>query len=164
VVTPHFSYNLNFLPQFRLSPDALTAFTKAQPAASKFLHKDPRFDVEKPAGGFAGFGIKQDVAGVLKEIHTKFPAAESELKAAYYDPHQMMAGILEGMFDKGELAYTKPAAGHHGFLTRSEGPCTFCDNDHWKFPKGCPYGKPKEAQFKTGFLEKVAAAIVAGAE
>jgi hypothetical protein len=34
-------------------------------------------------------------------------------------------------------------------------------NDHWKFPKGCPYGKPDEKQYTIGFLEKVIAAMIA---
>ncbi len=36
------------------------------------------------------------------------------------------------------------SAGDH--LVRSDGPCQFCDNDHWRFPGGCPYGKPAESE------------------
>jgi hypothetical protein len=163
VITPHFSYDINFLPQFRMSPDVLKAFTTKYPAASKFLHTDPRIQVEKPAGGFAAFGIIKDSAAVLADIKKKFAPATKELMATYYDPHQMMAGVLEAMFDKGQMSYTKGTGGHKGFLSRNDGPCTFCVNQHWSFPQGCPYGKPEEKQLPIGFLEKVAEAMMAGA-
>ncbi|MBD0371604.1 MAG: GTPase, partial [Pyrinomonadaceae bacterium] len=165
IITPHFSYDVNFVPQFRMSADALKAFTAKYAAASKFLHTDPRIQVEKPAGGFAAFGIMKaaDAPPVLVEIKKKFASAAPTLMADYYDPHQMMADVLEAMFDKGQLSYTPPKSGHHGFLSRTDGPCTFCVNDHWKFPQGCPYGKPEEKQLPVGFLEKVAAAMMAGA-
>ncbi len=47
-----------------------------------------------------------------------------------------------------------------GYLTRGEGPCSFCVNARWQFPEGCPYGKPAEASPPPGFLEKVAAEVV----
>jgi hypothetical protein len=75
----------------------------------------------------------------------------------------MMAGVLEAMFDKGQMSYTKATGGHKGFLSRNDGPCTFCVNQHWSFPQGCPYGKPEEKQLPIGFLEKVAEAMMAGA-
>jgi hypothetical protein len=162
VITPHFSYNVNFLPQFRMGENALNAFASAYPDASKFLNTDPRIEFQKPAGGFAAFGLKANASAVLAEMKTKFPSAANELEAAYYDPHQIMAGVLEAMFDKGELSYTKGAGGQPGFLSRGEGPCTFCVNDHWTFPKGCPYGKPEEKQYPIGFLEKVVAAMLSG--
>jgi len=160
VVTPHFSYDVNFLPQFRMSNETLKAFTTAHPDAAKFLHTDPRIQVEKPAGGFAAFGIVKDTAAVLAEIKTKFASAASALMATYYDPHQMMAGVLEEIFNKGQMSYAPPKNGHAGFLSRSDGPCTFCVNDHWKFPQGCPYDKPAEKQYPAGFLNKVAAAMI----
>lgn len=163
VITPHFSYNVNFLPQFRMSTEAFKAFSVAHQNAAQFLNTDPRIEVEKPAGGFAAFGVKVDPAGVLAEIQTKFASAANELMATYYDPHQMIAGVLEEMFDRDQLSYTKGVGGQPGFLSRSDGPCTFCVNDHWSFPKGCPYGKPDEKQFPIGFLEKVAEAIMSGA-
>lgn len=163
VITPHFSYDENFLPQFRMSPEALKAFTAANPDASNFIHTDPRMAYEKPQGGYSGFAITKDKAAVLAELKTKFKSAFGELMAAYYDPHQMMADVLQKMFSKKQLSYTKPKGGHPGFLTRTDGPCTFCVNDHWTFPKGCPYGKPEEKQYPIGFLEKVADEVMGAA-
>ena len=76
----------------------------------------------------------------------------------------MMASVLDAMLKKGELSYGKVGDGTVGdieALTRNEGACKFCVNDHWKFPLGCPYGKPDEPSPKPGYLEKVAAAFVA---
>jgi len=162
VVTPHFSYDDNFLPQFRLSPDALNAFKAAQPAAAQFLQTDPRIKSVTQPGSYPAFGIIRDTAAVLTEIKTKFPAAAGQLLAAYYDPHQMMAGVLAEIFNKGQMTYTPAKNGHPGFLSRNDGPCTFCVNEHWKFPQGCPYGKPDEQQLPIGFLDKVVATMMAG--
>jgi len=165
VVTPHFSFSANFLPQFRMSSDDLKKFEAAQPAAYKFLNTDPRMDFVKPQGGYAAFGIKNetDKAAVLSELKTKFASAYKQLMACYYDPHQMMADLLAEMFTKGELSYTPPKDGHEGFLSRNDGPCTFCVNHRWTFPLGCPYGKPDEKQYPVGFLEKVATKLMSGA-
>jgi hypothetical protein len=160
VITPHFSYDSNFLPQFRFSAEALKAFTQKFPAAVDFLHNDKRMEFEKPLGGFTGFAIRQDTAAVLAEIKQKFKPAYKQLMAGFYDPHQMMAGVMEELYKKGELSYTPATASQAGFLSRSAGPCTFCVNDHWQFPQGCPYAKPEEKQYPAGFLEQVAAAIV----
>ncbi|HVG35308.1 MAG TPA: hypothetical protein VM911_19735 [Pyrinomonadaceae bacterium] len=164
VVTPHFSFSANFLPQFRMSSDDLKKFESSQPAAYKFLNTDPRMDFVKPQGGYAAFGIKNeaDKAAVLAEIKTKYASAYKQLMACYYDPHQMMADLLEEMFNKGELSYTPPKDGHEGFLCRTDGPCTFCVNHRWTFPLGCPYGKPEEKQYPIGFLEKVATKLMSG--
>jgi hypothetical protein len=72
----------------------------------------------------------------------------------------MMTTVLTSMYGK-ELTYATPKNGHASHLTRSSGPCGFCVNRHWKFPEGCPYGKPDEKQYPIGFLEKVTAAMIA---
>jgi len=46
------------------------------------------------------------------------------------------------------------------YLSRADGLCQFCENSHWRFPQGCPYGKPKEKQYAMGFLEKVAREVI----
>ena len=77
----------------------------------------------------------------------------------------MMAGVLEDAYADGELSYVAPRQGQPGFLSRAVGPCAFCVNDHWKFPLGCPYGKPGQPPLPGGLLDKAAAAIVkAGAK
>jgi hypothetical protein len=97
----------------------------------------------------------------MNELKQKYPPAVAELRPDLYDPHEMMFAVLNKMYGK-ELTYIESKDGGSGYLARTGGPCTFCLNDHWKFPKGCPYGKPDEKQYTIGFLEKVAAAMLAG--
>jgi hypothetical protein len=95
----------------------------------------------------------------LTELKQKYATAEPALMPAFYDPHQMMADVLANMYGK-DLTFTAAKAGHSGFLTRGDGPCQFCVNERWKFPKGCPYAKPDEKQYTVGFLEQVVAALI----
>src|SRR5207245_6262465 len=44
VITPHFSYNEDFVPQFRMSPQAFEAFEMRYPLAAEFLQKDLRIN------------------------------------------------------------------------------------------------------------------------
>ena len=161
VITPHFSYNENFVPQFRMSPQAFEAFEMHYPLAAEFLQKDPRISFQKHPGSFVAAGIERDAAAVINEIKQKYPGAAAELRPDLYDPHAMMTSVLKNMYGK-ELTYIESKDGGSGYLARGGGPCTFCVNDHWKFPKGCPYGKPDERQYTIGFLEQVAAAMLAG--
>jgi hypothetical protein len=159
VISPHFSYKENFLPQFRMSPQMYGTFANQYPAVADFLRTDPRLIFQKPAGGFVVAGVKTHACAVMAELKAKDPAAAAELLQCFYDPHSMMAVTLEQMYEAGQLAYSSPTKGKPGFLTRGAGPCEFCVNDHWKFPKGCPYGKPHEPKYPVGFLEKVTAAM-----
>ena len=161
VITPHFSYSDNFLPQFRMSPEAFDAFAQNYSRAAEFLQKDSRIRFQKQPGTFVAAGMERDPAGVLNELKREYPAAEKALMPDLYDPHAMMTAVLKNMYGT-ELTYTESRAGSPGYLTRSNGPCTFCVNDHWKFPRGCPYGKPDEKRYSIGFLEKVTARMLAG--
>jgi len=164
VITPHFSYDENFMPQFRMSEQAFGEFEKAFPSAAAFLQNDPRIKFQRIAGSFVSAGIQKDVPEVLADIKRTYASASTQLMAVYFDAHQMMAAVLEQLYQNGKLSYTSSKNGSPGFLSRGEGPCTFCVNDHWKFPKGCPYGKPDEKQYPVGFLEQVAKAMVGSSE
>jgi hypothetical protein len=159
IITPHFSYKENFIPQFRMNLQTFKAFAIQYPALADFLQRDPRLIFQAPAGSFVAVGITKDVPAVMADLKAKNSSAAADLMQYFYDPHRMMATVLEQMYAVGQLAYTNPVDGNPGFLTRGSGPCTFCVNDHWKFPKGCPYGKPDERKYPVGFLEKVTAAI-----
>jgi hypothetical protein len=158
VITPHFSYSENFVPQYRMNAQALAAFEKKHPEAASFLQHDPRVRIQKPVGGFVAIGLIKDAATVRAELDRTYKASAA-LDPFFYDPHGMMAGILEKMFGN-ELTYTNSKGGAPGYLSRSSGPCSFCVNEHWKFPKGCPYGKPDVKKYTKGFLDRVAAAMV----
>jgi hypothetical protein len=93
-------------------------------------------------------------------LQQQFPAASKILETGYYDPHPMMASVLQQMYSRGELSWHDKGDGT-GYLARNEGSCRFCVNRHWQFPNECRYGKTVEAQPPVGYLEKVAAQIVA---
>jgi hypothetical protein len=161
VVTPHFSYGKNFLPQFRISKAAWASFKEKFAACAKFLQNDPRMHLSTDNGAFLGFEMRDDAGAVLAEIEKNWPEAHTRLMPCFYDATAMMAVVLEDLYGKGTLTFVAPHGGHAGYLARSNGPCSFCDNRHWKFPLGCPYGKPHEPQLPAGFLEKVAEKIAA---
>jgi hypothetical protein len=164
VITPHFSYNENFVPQFRLSQEAWKAFAARYADAAHFLQTDPRFLFQNKPGTYVAAGIQKDVKTVLAELKKKFADANQALEPCFYDAHADMAQILGQLYDAGSLAWTPAKGAKGGYLSRAAGPCQFCDNKHWKFPQGCPYDKPAEKQYPVGYLDKVAKAIVAHAK
>ena len=161
IVTPHFSYDENFLPQFRLSRNWLKAFVKKYPRCAKFLKDDPRITFHKASYAYSSFTFeKKDAQDVLDTIQKDYPDAwQDDLRSSYYDPHQMMADVMQGMYEDGTLSYSDGAGGHAGHLGRTEGSCHFCVNRFWTFPEGCPYGKNEEEPPPPGFLERVASEI-----
>lgn len=160
VITPHFSYDYNFYPQFRLSPNDWKAFAAEKAAASKFLSTDPRLLFQQPPGAYVGIGFPPAAGSAMADFKKEFAAAYAALKVFFYDPHNQMAAVLSDLFNRGEVAWTAGDSKNPGYLSRGNGPCQFCDNSHWKFPLGCPYGKPSEKQYAIGFLENVAAKII----
>lgn len=162
VITPHFSYDYNFYPQFRLSPDAWKAVSAKYPAAAEFLSTDPRVRFVASPGAYVAAGFLQDsAAATLADFKTKFAAAYAEIQDCFYDPHADMSSVLTALFQSGELSWNPGNAHSTGFLSRTDGPCQFCENSQWKFPEGCPYSKPQEKQYPEGFLESVAAQVIA---
>jgi hypothetical protein len=162
VVTPHFSYNTNFVPQLRLSPAQWQQIQAQSPACAEFLQKDPRltYVIPEKESDYTAFWVHEDAQGLLADIDRSFPDFAPMLRAGFYDAHQMMGSVLADLYAKGELAYGPAGAAPGEVLTRNEGSCHFCVNQYWQFPPGCPYGKINEAPPSPGFLEQVTAAIV----
>ncbi len=162
IVTPHFSYNTNYLPQFRMNQDDWKSFESNYPECYEFLTTDKRlhFVAAKKQGYFVAIEVIADLIKVLSELKTSYNEALTVLWNYYYNPHREMAKVLEDLYVKGELAYSNEKNGKPGYLTRTEGSCHFCVNDHWKFPLGCSYGKTKESQPPPGYLQQVASQMV----
>jgi hypothetical protein len=166
VVTPHFSYSSNFLPQIRMSQSAWTALQASDAACAKALMNGaPEIVYQAPVEkyDYVAFVMQPDTAAAtLAGLETSYPGSAAALKAGSYDPHAMMAGVLSGLYASGELTYGPVAAGGAlQALGRTEGSCRFCANSHWTFPGECRYGKTEEAPPPAGYLEQVAAALVA---
>ena len=64
VNTPHFSYNENFVPQFRISPEAFVVLAGDYPTAAEFLQKDSRINFQKRTGSFVAIGMEREAATV----------------------------------------------------------------------------------------------------
>lgn len=161
VITPHFSYNTNFTPQWRLSPAEWKNMQAKEPAVAKLLENDRRVVYQPPAKpeDFAAFLVQKDSSELLAQIEAMSATAATTLRRGFYDAHATMAAVLDDMYKKGELRYGR--VGNIDALTRTEGPCKFCVNENWKFPLGCPYGKPDETSPEPGWLESVTDALVA---
>jgi len=165
IITPHFSYNENFLPQFRLSPEAWSSFSEAQPECVTAmtpergftLVKDPQHPDNYVALQLPGDEAKR--AEALAWLQQSYPMAYSILEPNFYDPHTQMASVLDDLWAKKVLSWHVDPEGH-GYLSRTPGPCHFCSNRHWQLPFGCSYGSDKEKPLPAEFLEKVAAKLV----
>jgi hypothetical protein len=188
VITPHFSYDVNFLPQFRLSPadfasftqqfpDCLAALTPANgfqlvpgnpgPSASQAPSTSqvvppglPPPAVAPSVATYTAVRMPADATACLAFLAQNFPEANSFLQPFFYDPHAMMAGVLDGLFADGSLVYQTNPDGT-GYLGRNAGACQFCVNSRWQLPLGCPYGKNLEQQPPPGWLERVAVQVAA---
>lgn len=163
IVTPHFSYNTNFLPQFRMSGDDLATFEKDYADCFAYFKNSKDIDIVpgEESEDYTAIQIVSNTHEVFEALEKRFSKALKVLSLDYYNPHRQMAKVLEGLYTGGKLSYVKSENDKKGYLTRSEGACSFCVNDHWKFPLGCPYDKPEESAPPVGFLKKVAAQIVA---
>jgi hypothetical protein len=161
VVTPHFSYATNFMPQLRLAPATWAQLQIDDVPCAQFLRSDERITYVPgaEADAYAEFLLHRDSAGVLANLAARFPASAATLEASFYDPHAMMAGVLDAMYTGGDLSYGPVGGGSAQALARTDGSCRFCVNERWQFPLGCPYDKPAEQPPPPGFLEQVAQSL-----
>ncbi|WP_082597093.1 hypothetical protein [Pseudovibrio sp. POLY-S9] len=153
VVTPHFSYDTNFLPQFRLSSDWFAELKEKSPECVHYLETNPEITYVPGNGdGYDAFQFSAENAPqILKTIKSQWPEVWPDLEKSFYDAHATMADVLRYMYREGKLTWDDKG----DYLSRSAGPCQFCVNEHWKFPLGCPYGKPEEKPLPIGFLNQV---------
>jgi hypothetical protein len=168
VITPHFSYDANFLPQYRCSQPDWTAFEGVHADIVAQLTTAHGFtlvrpDPARPADPVV-LQLSPDAAATaasrawLKQTSADAFAA---LEARFFDPHAMMSSVLEELYRRKVLAWERDDAGP-GHLTRSDGSCRYCVNDRWQFPDECRYGKHLETSPPPGFLERVAAQLISG--
>jgi hypothetical protein len=168
VVTPHFSYDTNFVPQVRLSPDGWEHLQQRDPACAWALTTDPDITVVAPeqAGDFTAFRLggtaagPGDAAAKLAALTTRFPTSAGQLRDGFYDPHALMGAVLVDLYQQRELGFAPVRPDTGQVLTRTEGSCQFCVNKWWRFPEGCPYDKPDEPAPAPGHLARVAAAAL----
>lgn len=153
VVTPHFSYDDNFVPHTRFSPRAWGEFRATEPEAVEALEAEERI-LEPSRDGYIPVDIRD-----LGDVGLRFPGAVRHLLRNFYEPVQMIASALIQEAVMGNLTFDDA----QGRLARADGSCHFCVNGAWQFPEGCVYEKPDEARQPDGFLEAVVAKAVATA-
>ncbi|MDE1878029.1 MAG: GTPase [Thaumarchaeota archaeon] len=166
VITPHFSYSKFFVQQFRMSQKDWKTLEKDSDFRSfieELTKEKERFVTVMPKkeDHTTYVVIQLKAKDSLEWLKEKYPSVYEKLHPRYYyDPHHMMASVLNDMFVKGEISCQRRDDGTE-YLGRTEGPCQFCVNRHWQFPNECRYGKASEEPLKPGYLEKVAAKIIA---
>lgn len=163
VATPHFSYASNFARQLRLSPSAWKGLLASDPGCAAALQAAPFTFTPATQWDYAAAALPDgaDAAAELAKLEQQFPDSAALLKASFYDPHAMMASVLDALYADGTLGYGPVPGGAIEALGRTEGACRFCANELWTFPGECRYGKPAEQPPPPGYLEQVAAEIVA---
>lgn len=168
VITPHFSYNDNFLPQFRVDPADWEHLRQTEPACLAALTDANGFTLVAPDPRYPkDFVVVQlsadpaESAASLRYLQREFPSGYRALQPHFHDPHAMMASVLDDLYAQGKLAWKATDDPRGGYLARTHGGCQFCVNRHWQFPNECRYDKPQEEQPPAGFLEKVAERIIA---
>ena len=163
IVTPHFSFNQNFVPQIRLSEYRLKETKLKFPECISFLENDKRitFVVPEKTYSYRSFyWAEEDNKEILEELTTNYKEAWKVLQWDYYNPHEQMAEALEDLYNKKVLVYKDGSTNEKGYLERTEGSCHFCINEHWSFPEGCAYKKTEEKPLPQGFLNAVVDEII----
>lgn len=168
VITPHFSYNDNFRPQWRMTQTDWQAFGRSYADCVAFMTPENGFTVvpgnPKYPNDYMAVELDYDRTASdasLAALERRFPDAKKALASYFYDPHRMMAAVLDELYASGAISYTAGATDKPGYLSRTQGSCHFCVNERWQLPLGCAYGKTKEAPPPPAFLEEVARRVVA---
>lgn len=159
VVSPHFSYNSNFVPQYRMDEADWSTFKTKYAKCYQFF--DGHKDVTITPGNdysFNAIQINGDTEAIFKALSDEYADAYKFLGPFFYDAHKTLADVLIQLYDEETLTVEKNKDGKN-ILTRSDGSCNFCVNTQWEFPAGCPYGKNLEKAPPSKALSKIASQI-----
>lgn len=152
VISPHFSYQDNFIRHSRLTDSAWDAFLTEFPEDYAVLVESRRIR-ENTWNNV----IPIIIDGPDDEIKNKMSTSAWRVLMAYYvDPIKMLAEVLVQELEDDRLQYDEKI----NRLKRNEGSCQFCVNNLWTFPEGCAYDKNLEQPPKEGELERVVKDII----
>jgi hypothetical protein len=145
IISPHFSYDDNFVPHARFSEPDWEEFQARYPEAASDLVREQR--VTKPnRDDYRGISIEN-----LQSFQDKHPVPTIVLMQHYIDPSATIGEGIAQEIQMGNIQFNK--ADSH--LERSPGACHFCVNSSWSFPEGCLYGKDKEAPAMPNEYDKI---------
>lgn len=135
VISPHFSYDDNFVPHARFSAEDWEKFETDFPEAVTDLKEQDRV-TDPNRDNYRGISVTD-----FETFQDNHPLATIVIVQHLVDPSAMIGqGIAQEI-----LMDNIPFNEANGHLARSPGDCSFCVNKSWTFPKGCPYGKNKES-------------------
>jgi len=152
VISPHFSYASNFVEQSRLSQAAWEAFSNDFREDAQILKDEKRIQTND-WNDIIPIRIYGTDDSIKQKLST---AAWSVLMAYYYDPILMLAQVLQQEYNANRLVYDP----QFNRLKRAGASCQFCNNELWRFPDGCPYGKDKETPPAEDELEKIVQQVI----
>jgi len=147
LISPHFSYDDNFLPHARLSPEEWAEFIYEHGQAAQVLEEEPS-RIGEIKGRDKYVPVRLDNMDAFSKT---YPRAFISLVRKFYDATGLISDGLAQEVLFGNVTFDK----ENSHLNRSEGSCNFCVNKAWKFPEGCAYGKPDEPLTEDINLEKV---------
>ena len=110
VITPHFCYDDNFLPQLSIGAQTWTGYKQRASTMVAVLTPANGFTVVPPSRNYPndprsctslGSRCGEVRAGMLQ---TTFPAAWRSWSPVIVEPHRVMAGVLDEMYGDGELS------------------------------------------------------------
>ena len=129
IISPHFSYDDNFVPHSRFSEEQMVDFKNTYPEAYTELDENDR--VGKPnRDGFTGILVDD-----LADFQTRYPEATISLMRNFSEPSSIISKALKQEHVLGNIAINNKT----GKLKRTDGSCNFCSNEKWQFPDGCQY-------------------------
>ena len=125
VISPHFSYKVNFTPCYAFTMKEWVNFQKQWPSQAAILYA-------KPNAGQVLIGLDNKNA-----TQAKMGDAWEELVAQFIDPCPMIADIIINEFVNGNISYDDKTK----HFKRTDGPCQFCSNQLFEIRTGCEYDK-----------------------
>lgn len=128
VISPHFSYAVNFSPVYAFTLEGWQMFETRWPDQAKALGGKPN------AGQVL---ISPDNPNASE---AKMGAAWPDFRAQFLSPYVDIANVIVAEIRSGRLVVD----GQTKHFVRTPGACHFCANQLFELPKGCPYGKLDE--------------------
>lgn len=148
IISPHFSYKVNFTPCYAFTVKEWNAFKTTWPAQATLLNG-------KPSSGQVLISLSNPNA-----TQEKMGSAWPDLYKQYIDPCEMIADIIVDEFNIGSVSYDEETK----HFSRTDGSCMFCQNQLFMVGQGCPYGKDRVAtkSYETAALKSAAARMIKG--
>jgi len=129
VFSPHFSYPDNFEAGCRLSNDDWESFEKQYPDDAERVH-----DHKQTTYSGILVTVNPDAEPYLTDLSAE---GRAYLSSRYIDPIDTIAKVMLQEYHEKRLQLDQ--AGEH--LTRTDGPCRFCNNELFQIGQGCRYYK-----------------------